>query len=151
MSFLLHQTTTSSALSSLPVANPPAMLSAEQVSPGTTIRVTWSSPSGGAAVTGYRVHYISGGVVRSVHRRASHTSVYLWNLMNDGRTYTILVEALSIHLPGKSTATVLLCELSMLFIYKYIGCYNVQCEWYVCACSCPLPQWLPLVLQLVSV
>ena len=148
MSFLLHQTTTFSALSSLPVANPPAMVSAEQVSPGTSIRVTWSPPSGGATVTGYRVHYSSDGDEGYVHRNSSDTTADIENLMNDGRTYTISVEAQSQHLSGESnTMNVPLCELSAVLIY--IGCASSVSG----ACPCPLPQWLqtPLVLQLVSV
>ena len=99
------------------VASPPTLQSAEQVSPGTTIRVTWSHPSGGATVTGYRVHYSGGGDEGSVSVSASATTADLEDLMNDGRTYTISVEAQSEHLSGESdTMNVPLCELSTVFM-----------------------------------
>ena len=98
------------------VAGPPTITSAEQVSPGTTIRVSWSAPAEGAPVTGYRVFYTSNGVTesRSVGRRV--TSTNLNRLVNDGRSYTITVEATSEHLSGVSDAVdvVLLGELSTI-------------------------------------
>ena len=70
-------------------------------------------------MTGYLVHYSGGGDEGSVSRSASDTTADLQNLMNDGRTYTISVEAQSQHLSGESnTRSVLLCELSTLLMYQ---------------------------------
>ena len=95
------------------VASPPAIQSAEQVVSGTTVTVTWSSSSGGAAVTGYIVHYTcnSDGVPQSVAVPSSSTTADLAGLDN-GCTYTISVEAQSEHISGESATVVkeLSCE-----------------------------------------
>ena len=71
------------------------------MSPGTTIRVSWSPPTEGAPVTGYRVNYTSSGSPPSSGSRSSTaTSIDLTGLINDDRTYTITVEAESDHFPG---------------------------------------------------
>ena len=96
------------------VAGPPTITSAEQVSPGTTIRVSWSAPAEGAPVTGYRVFYTSNGVTESQSVGLTDTT-NLNGLINDGRSYTITVEATSEHLSGLSDVidVVLLGELSI--------------------------------------
>ena len=55
-------------------------------------------------MTGYRVHYSGSGDVGSVAVSASSTTADLNGLVNDGRTYTISVEAQSEHLSGESAA-----------------------------------------------
>ena len=79
------------------------MVSAQQVAPGSSISVTWMSPSGGAPVTGYLVHYSGGGDAGSVDVGHSATSVIIVDRISDGRTYNITVEARSRHLSGEST------------------------------------------------
>ena len=70
-------------------------------------------------MTGYRVHYSGDGDEGYVSRSASDTTADLEDLMNDGRTYTISVEARSEHLSGESVAVnVALCELSTVFMYQ---------------------------------
>ena len=66
------------------MADPPTIRSAIQVSPGTIIAVTWSSPLGGASVTGYVVHYTGGDDVGSIAVLSSSTSSYrhLWPIAN---------------------------------------------------------------------
>ena len=61
-------------------------------------------------MTGYTVHYSGGGDTGSVNVESSATTVTITGLMNDGRTYTITVEAKSVHLSGESTASVTLSE-----------------------------------------
>ena len=69
-------------------------------------------------MTGYLVHYSGGGDVGSVSRSVSATTADLEDLMNDGRTYTISVEAWSDQISGVSdTMNVPLCELSTVFMY----------------------------------
>ena len=86
-------------------------MSAQQVAPGSSISVTWSAPSGGATVTGYTVHYSGDMDTGSVNVGSSTTTATTFTgRMNDGRTYTITVEAKSMHLSGESTASVTLSE-----------------------------------------
>ena len=75
----------------------PTLTSLEQIAL-TTVRVTWSPPSGEATVTGYIVHYRMGGM-KTVS--SSSTSTDITGLTN-GATYTISVEATSQHLSGES-------------------------------------------------
>ena len=99
------------------MADPPTILSAGQVSPGTIIAVTWNSPQEGAPVIGYVVHYTGGDDVGSVAVSSSSTSTDISGLTNDGRTYTITVEALSEHVSGESTAAnIVLCTFTL---YNY--------------------------------
>ena len=68
-------------------------------------------------MTGYRVHYSGGGDVGSVSASPSDTTADLEDLMNDGRTYTISVEAQSVQISGVSdTMDVPLRELSAVFM-----------------------------------
>ena len=93
------------------VATDPTIVSLVQVS-ATTVRVEWSQPSGGASVTGYTVHYSDGSTDRSMS--ASSTSADITGLVNDGRPYSISVEATSEHLSGESASQdITLCEFTM--------------------------------------
>ena len=68
-------------------------------------------------MTGYRVHYSGGGDEGSESVSASATTADLEDLMNDGRTYTISVEARSYQISGVSdTMNVPLRELSTVFM-----------------------------------
>ena len=82
------------------VAGDPSLTSLNQIS-STTVRVTWSPPSGGATVNGYVVHYRTVGSVRTDAILSSSTSTDITGLTN-GTTYTISVEATSQHLSGES-------------------------------------------------
>ena len=53
-------------------------------------------------MTGYTVHYSDGSTDRSMSAAASSTSVDITGLVNDGRTYSISVEATSEQLSGES-------------------------------------------------
>ena len=89
------------------------MVSAQQVPPGSSISVTWMAPSEGAPVTGYTVHYSGGGDTGSMNVGSSTTAITITGRINDGRIYTITVEAKSEHLSGESTtASVILSECS---------------------------------------
>ena len=77
-------------------------------------------------MTGYTVHYSGGGDTGSVNVGPSTTATTITGRMNDGRTYTITVEAKSVHLSGESTVTVPLCECSFhctSTISKPLHCY----------------------------
>ena len=93
-----------------PVAGDPTLMSLNQTS-HTTVRVTWSPPSGGATVTGYVVHYVGSGSVGTETEPSSSTSTDITGLTS-GATYTISVEATSRHLSGESEEMIIrLCEL----------------------------------------
>ena len=99
------------------MADPPNILSAVQVPPGTIVAVTWSTPLEGAPVIGYIVHYTGGDDVGSVAVSSSSTSTDISGLTNDGRIYIITVEALSEHVSGESDAAhVVLCTFTL---YNY--------------------------------
>ena len=63
-------------------------------------------------MTGYTVHYSGGGDTGSVNVGSSTTTTTITDRINDGRTYTITVEAKSEHLSGESTTSVTLGEWS---------------------------------------
>ena len=56
-------------------------------------------------MTGYTVHYSGGGDTGSVNVGSSTTTTTITGRINDGRTYTITVEARSMNLSGESTTT----------------------------------------------
>ena len=56
-------------------------------------------------MTGYTVHYSSDGDTGSVNVGSSTTATTITGRTNYGRTYTITVEAKSMHLSGESTIT----------------------------------------------
>ena len=63
-------------------------------------------------MTGYVVHYSDGSTDRSMIAAASSTSADITGLVNDGRTYSISVEATSEQLSGESPIVdVVLSEL----------------------------------------
>ena len=64
-------------------------------------------------MTGYTVHYSGGGDTGSVNMEPSATTATITGRMNDGRTYTITVEAKSEHLSGESTSSVTLRKCSV--------------------------------------
>ena len=64
-------------------------------------------------MTGYTVHYSGGGDTGSVNVGSSTTALNITGRINDGRTYTITVEAKSLHLSRGSTVTVTLSECSV--------------------------------------
>ena len=93
------------------MAGDPILTSLDQIS-STTVRVTWSPPSGGATVTGYVVHYIGGGSVGTETVPSSSASTDITGL-TIGPTYTISVEGTSQHLSGESgVMTITLSELT---------------------------------------
>ncbi len=94
-----------------PVADPPTDITIEQLT-SSTVNVSWASPTGGAAVTGYIVHYTGGGHTGTASSEYS-TSVLVHGLVPDGRNYTIAVEAQSVHVSGVSVAA-----------------FIEPCEWY---------------------
>ena len=63
-------------------------------------------------MTGYVVHYSDGSTDRSMSAAASSTSADITGLVNDGRTYSISVEATSEHLSGESEPLTIVCEYS---------------------------------------
>ena len=79
-------------------ANSPTNFTAEQVN-STAIRVSWTPPTSGSTVTGYRIYYQTVGNQGSVDVGASTTEYTITSLVvND--TYTITLVALSEHLPS---------------------------------------------------
>lgn len=68
----------------------------------TSLRVTWTSPIIGATVTGYVIHYRSGVIDSSLENLLpTSTTADITGLISGG-TYTVSVEAVSIHLSGES-------------------------------------------------
>ena len=63
-------------------------------------------------MTGYTVYYSGVMDTASVNVGSSTTTTTITGRINDGRTYTITVEAKSMHLSGESTASVTLGEWS---------------------------------------
>ena len=92
------------------------------MSPGTTIRVSWSPPTEGATVTGYRVIYTSSGSPSSGGSQTvgpTVASMNITDLINDGRIYTITVEFMTVsdHFPGVSDdKNVLLLGESSIYV-----------------------------------
>ena len=78
--------------------NSPTNLTAEQVN-STAIRVSWTPPTSGSTVTGYRIYYQTVENQGSVDVGASTTEYTITSLVvND--TYIITLVALSEHLPS---------------------------------------------------
>ena len=95
------------------VAGPPRDVAAELVSP-TTIRVTWSPPSGGATLTGYEVVYSSPSDTGSVRVDSTSTDTVITLNQPASSLYNVTVIALSTHLSGVSnhtTAKAVFCKL----------------------------------------
>ena len=86
-----------------PAPNPPSGLTASQNGLDSAL-VSWTAPSGGAAVTGYTIYYQQeGGERSSVSFGASATSATISGLI-EGATYTITVTATSNTLSSITTA-----------------------------------------------
>ena len=99
------------------MASAPTLESLEQIS-GTAVRVMWSAPSGGATVTGYVVHYRTGSSVGTLS--SSSTTTDITGLTN-GLTYTISVEATSLHLSGESGEMMItLRESVLVYIHVHV-------------------------------
>ena len=82
------------------VASTPRDVAAELVSP-TTIRVTWSPPSGGATVTGYMLHY-NGSSGEEWNVTVGHTAQsYTLNIIDCVGDVNITLVALSQHLSSQ--------------------------------------------------
>ena len=93
------------------MAGSPRDVAAELVSP-TTIRVTWSPPSG--AVTDYEVVYSSSSDTGSVRVDSTSTDTVITLNQPASSLYNITVIALSAHLSGVSnytTAKAVFCKL----------------------------------------
>ena len=66
------------------------------------MRVVWRQPKRGAPVTGYIIHYTdSSGSAGTMAASAGSTSADTTGL-TDSETYTISVEARSVHMSGES-------------------------------------------------
>ena len=95
------------------VASPPRDVAAELVSP-TTIRVTWSPPSGRTTVTGYEVVYSSPSDTGSVRVDSTSTDTVITLNQPASSLYNVTVIALSTLLSGVSnhtTAKAVFCKL----------------------------------------
>ena len=73
-----------------------------------TLNISWSSVSEGAPVTSYTLHYTSSGSDGredhngSVATTGNDSVAVIEELLGDGRTYSVIVEAHSIHLSSYS-------------------------------------------------
>ena len=66
-------------------------------------------------MTGYTVHYSGGGNTGYVNVGSSTTTTTITGRINDGRTYTVTVEAKSDHLSGESTATAVIMSECIIY------------------------------------
>ena len=86
-------------------ANVTTGLAAEVVG-HTTIRVSWTAPTSGATVTGYRVYYhekdAQGGIINSVSASTTEHNITL--VLRAGHRYVITVHALSRQLPSPAVS-----------------------------------------------
>ena len=87
-----------------------------------TLNVSWSPATEGAPVTGYTVHYTSSGVGggnehnESVFTIGNESSAVIDNLLADGRAYSVVVEAHSLHFSSFSQPTSYTpCEFTIAF------------------------------------
>ena len=88
-------------------ATPPTNLTANPVDP-TSIKVSWTRPTSGATVTGYRIYYRTLGSVPyrgSVDVGANKTQHTVFNL-HEGFVYTITMVTRSQYLPSTVTAPI---------------------------------------------
>ena len=104
-------------------ANSPTGLTAELLpqKPG-SFRVSWTPPASAANLTGYRIYYSGAGGSGSMDVNASATEVTI----NDNKTsvtYTIILVALSPHLPSPAVQVTLPGEN---FASKRLCCIMVQ-------------------------
>ena len=87
--------------------DPPTDLTATQVGP-TSIRVSWTAPVSGAAVTGYRISYSGGSDQGSVDAGAS-AAEHTITVTPSQRflTYSISIVTLSSQLPSSSAGPIM--------------------------------------------
>ena len=86
------------------VPDPPTVLSATQVG-STSIRISWTAPTSGATVTGYKMYYRAVGDQGSVDISANETEYVLLGLQY-GLPYTITMVTKSQHLPSRLSSSV---------------------------------------------
>ena len=99
---VLHISSPTYSKSPPPAPDPPSSLTASQNGLDSAL-VSWTAPSGGAAVTGYTIYYQQEGGERSlVSAMASDTSSTISGLI-EGATYSIAIVATSNTLPSTVT------------------------------------------------
>ena len=81
-------------------AGQPGNLGAMPAGP-TSIRVTWTAPTSGATVTGYRIYWSGGSDQGSMDANAGDTAVTITGRTR-GLVYTITIVALSNQLPSQT-------------------------------------------------
>jgi len=81
-------------------AGQPGNLNAVTAGP-TSIRVTWTAPTSGANVTGYRIYWSGGSDQGSMDANAGDTAVTITGRTH-GLVYTITIVALSNQLPSQT-------------------------------------------------
>jgi len=92
--------------------------------------VSWTAPSGGAAVTGYTIYYQQeGGERSSVSAEASDTSTTISGLI-EGAIYSINIVATSNTLPSTVTGP------QTITIGTHYVHWTTQCLSSVCLCVC---------------
>ena len=107
--------------------DPPTGLSATQVGP-TSIRVSWTAPVSGAAVTGYRISYSGGTDQGSADVGASATNHTITITQPPSRLiYTISIITLSFSFQSSMAGPIMVtvgkpcCQFDM--------CYSLVCCW----------------------
>ena len=111
-----------------PAPDPPSVLTLFRNGKD-TILVSWTAPSGGAAVTGYMIYYQEDGGERlSVSAGASATTASITGL-TVGATYSITMVATSSTLPSTVTGpqTVTIGSYTIYAIHCIIVCYVIFC------------------------
>ena len=139
-----------------PAPGPPSGLTASQNGLESAL-VSWTAPSGAAAVTGYTIYYQQeGGERSSVSAGASDTSSTISGLIK-GATYSITIVASSDTLPstvtGPQTITIgthyahwtTQCVPPTRSVAVVMMCTTVDCV----LSSCRSPDDLPLTLHLL--
>ena len=102
------------------VPDPPTGFSATQVDP-TSIRVSWTAPFSGAAVTGYRISYSGGTDQDSVDVGASATEhIITVRLPQRPLTYSISIITLSSSFPSSMAGPI------MVTVGKYTLVHSVS-------------------------
>ena len=88
-----------------------------------TLNISWSLGPGGAPIINYTLHYTSAGMDGrgdhngSVATAGNNSAGVIEDLLGDGRTYSVLVEAHSLHLSSFSETLVYTpCEYSYIIL-----------------------------------
>ena len=71
-----------------------------------SIRVSWTAPTSGANVTGYRIYWSGGSDQGSMNASAGDTTVAI-SRRSHGLTYNISIVALSVQLPSPEVGPVM--------------------------------------------